>query len=327
MFDADMDTARVDGSKVYVPMGLTVSALTWIDSRTLAIQYTGFIVAFGAKRIDLADGYFKAAAGAPLPINSGFAFNYGNNDPVFVVNPSATPNPATAGQSVAFTCFSTDPDGDGTTCSWNFGDGSLGTGFSVNHTYSTAGPYLVIATLSDGKGGSRDFGMLMIVNAAPPPPGGGAAPPLPSKPWTVGRTSISLNFKLAGKDKIMVQGTAELPAGYDPAGKIVDLDIGGALASFTLDAKGRAKAGKNTFKVTRKLKKKVFAGGVVKFNFKLAGSFVEALKDDGLVNADSNGTVKVDMLMILGGDRFLAEDVPLTYKAKVGKTGRAKKTK
>jgi hypothetical protein len=44
-----------------------------------------------------------------------------------------------------------DSDGDPLTYTWNFGDGSNGTGQSVKHTYPSTGSFTVSASVSDGK--------------------------------------------------------------------------------------------------------------------------------------------------------------------------------
>lgn len=49
---------------------------------------------------------------------------------------------------------STDVDNDPLSYSWNFGDGTTGSGRTVNHTYSSAGNYTATLTVSDGRGGS-----------------------------------------------------------------------------------------------------------------------------------------------------------------------------
>ena len=74
--------------------------------------------------------------------------------PVIAVAPTAAPNPATVGQSVAFSARATDPLGRALTYRWNFGDydsGSIGTGTAPAHTYAAAGTYQATVTVSDGQ--------------------------------------------------------------------------------------------------------------------------------------------------------------------------------
>ncbi|RKR72934.1 beta strand repeat-containing protein [Frondihabitans australicus] len=47
---------------------------------------------------------------------------------------------------------SSDPDGTVASYAWNFGDGSTGTGSTVNHTYASAGTYSVKLTVTDNQG-------------------------------------------------------------------------------------------------------------------------------------------------------------------------------
>lgn len=66
-------------------------------------------------------------------------------------NPTNGPAPL----NVAFDATgSSDPDGDALTFSWNFGDGTTGTGATPTHTYAQAGTYNAVVTVSDGRGGS-----------------------------------------------------------------------------------------------------------------------------------------------------------------------------
>lgn len=75
------------------------------------------------------------------------------NDPPTSGTISATPNLGL----VSVTNFSftsqgaSDPDGDTLTFSWDFGDGSTGSGQSANHTYQSTGGFSVSVSVSDGE--------------------------------------------------------------------------------------------------------------------------------------------------------------------------------
>ena len=56
------------------------------------------------------------------------------------------------GQVITFDgSASADPNGDGLTYSWTFGDGASGNGVNPTHTYTAAGTYTVTLTVSDGQ--------------------------------------------------------------------------------------------------------------------------------------------------------------------------------
>lgn len=80
--------------------------------------------------------------------------------------PPANRNPAISSMSVnplfgiagltsfALSATASDPDGDAVTVTWDFGDGSTGTGAAFSKTYSDTGIATVRATASDGRGGT-----------------------------------------------------------------------------------------------------------------------------------------------------------------------------
>ncbi len=97
--------------------------------------------------------------------------------------PSATfipsPSNSTTGLAVSFSAAgTTDPDGTISSYSWNFGDGSTGTGFSTTHTFSTPGIYTVTLTVTDNSGNPGSATSTVKISPASPQPGGNATVPL-----------------------------------------------------------------------------------------------------------------------------------------------------
>ena len=86
---------------------------------------------------------------------------------------------ADTSQSLNFTAQATDLDGDALTYTWNFGDNSTATGALASHRYPIPGWYVVVLTVTDGRGGeaTNDAKPLFIhvrvpasEIASPPPP-------------------------------------------------------------------------------------------------------------------------------------------------------------
>ncbi len=86
-----------------------------------------------------------------------------NSDPVIDSAPTATPNPAEIGQSLAFQVGASDADSDPLTYTWTFGDGTSGSGTAPSHTYTAAGTYAVTVTVTDGNGGSASGSVSVVV--------------------------------------------------------------------------------------------------------------------------------------------------------------------
>lgn len=80
---------------------------------------------------------------------------------------SATPTSGTAPLAVAFSAAgSRDLDGTITSYSWNFGDGTTGSGATVNHTYTAAGTYDARLTVTDNFGATGSATVRITVTAA-----------------------------------------------------------------------------------------------------------------------------------------------------------------
>jgi PKD repeat protein len=90
----------------------------------------------------------------------------GNNPPVAV---AGGPYNGTTGQPVQFNgSGSSDPDGDGLTYAWDFGDGGTGSGTTPSHTYAAANNYLVTLTVTDNGSpplSDSDVASVQVVNS------------------------------------------------------------------------------------------------------------------------------------------------------------------
>jgi PKD repeat protein len=91
--------------------------------------------------------------------------NANNSPPVITSAPSATPNPATAGQTVNFNTAASDANGDQLTYAWSFGDGSTSSGTGPTHAYAAAGTFTATVTVTDGRGGSASASVNVTVNS------------------------------------------------------------------------------------------------------------------------------------------------------------------
>jgi autotransporter-associated beta strand protein len=139
---------------------------------------------------------FTTFAGVPLAVN--YAGGNGNdlaltagNVPPQIGSVSATPNPVAAGQQVALSVPVSDANQDQLTTTWNFGDGSTGTGAITSHVYQTPGVYTAVATVSDGLAQAQSTIAITVAGKAP-------APPKPTAPSTstVNSTAFGTSFSL-----------------------------------------------------------------------------------------------------------------------------------
>jgi PKD repeat protein len=316
-----------------------------------------------AVTVTVSDGQGHTTAPATVSVTINPAGT--NSGPQITSAPGATPNPATAGQSVAFSVAASDADNDPLTYTWDFKDGSpAGSGAAPTHTFAVAGTYAVTVVVSDdhshstapatvtvtvntsGGGGGGGGGNLTpgdadsdgfsdeIEVALQSDPHNGAGTPfgLPT-PQAAGeppilKMQVRLNFaKPDGADGIMLSGTVPVAADFIALNKAAILDVGGVVKDFTLDKKGKSTPRSNdSFKLSFKSRKGVVAAQTGKFIAKFnRGTFAATLADDGLTDADfKDQPVSVFVTMILDGKRY-EQTVPLIYKARHERSGRAKK--
>lgn len=76
-----------------------------------------------------------------------------NNAPV-INSAAATPPAGSVGTLFSFTASAFDPDADGLSFNWQFGDGATGAGSTATHTYGAPGIYSALVVVQDTRGGS-----------------------------------------------------------------------------------------------------------------------------------------------------------------------------
>lgn len=202
-----------------------------------------------------------------------------NSAPVIASGATATPNPATVGQSVAFAVAASDSDNDVLTITWTYGDGASDA--SGAHTYTVAGVYSAIAAVDDGRGGvvTSTVEVTVTDGGGVTPPGGkgpsgdfdgdgilnsddgdddndgvsdaneivdGTDPFNPASAtamaMSLSKIKATMKFTLAGKDRLQLSGVLPgLPATFNPNGLAVSIDGGGAKRTVVLNEKGQGK--------------------------------------------------------------------------------------
>jgi hypothetical protein len=138
----------------------------------------------------------------------------------------------------------------------------------------------------------------------------------------ISKLQTKLNFAKANADSCSLTATLDPGAGFNPSGKSVMLDIGGAQMSFTLDSKGRIVGSPGACRLSYSKSKKVWT-----FTAKLkGGNYQTAWEAYGMVNANlpqPTAAVSLPVTLLLDQETFVGEKI-LTYKAKPGKSGTAK---
>lgn len=109
------------------------------------------------------------------------------NGPQITSGPSATPNPAAAGQDVSFSVSASDPNNQALTFAWNFGDGSTGSGATLVHDYTATGNYNATVTVTNTSQASVSASLTVNVSVSP---------------VTINKAKFQLNFKVSGKDSL-----------------------------------------------------------------------------------------------------------------------------
>ncbi|MCI4323827.1 MAG: PKD domain-containing protein, partial [Thermoplasmata archaeon] len=107
-------------------------------------------------RVWVIDSNGISVLSAPLPLNVGLPL---------VANLTATSDDPTTSQTVAFTAAATGGTG-GVTYAWVFGDGTRGTGQTVDHSFGSPGTYTITVWVNDSSGRSAMKSMNLVVSTS-----------------------------------------------------------------------------------------------------------------------------------------------------------------
>ena len=269
---------------------------------------------------------------------------------------NAIPNPVIVLQPITFTASASNSNNDVLTYSWDFGDGLQGSGASAAHTYQSPGTFHAVVMIdnklvtisssvdvtvsaavavigegldSDGDGFSDSFEAFAGTN----PDNASATPtgqPISLNSVTgliLTKAQIKLNFVKAGSDSISFNGTVSIPQGLVISGAIVLLDAGGILKKFTLNSRGSAKIGGDSFKLKIKSRKGlILANPSAGFSAAFSkGSFTKILAQESqLTNTTLSRVPRTVAFSLLFNGVALKKLQNMSYSSKANKTGIAK---
>ena len=188
---------------------------------------------------------------------------------------------------------------------WNFGDGTSRSRSPVStaaHIYPAAcGAYAASVTIDNGL---ATVTTVFTVSVA--------------CQLTITKLQARLNFAKVAADRASFEGTLDLPADYQCAGKVLTLNLGGAQVSSTLDRQGRGVSQQHSCRL--KFNQRT---GLWVITGKLRnGSWQNEWSVTGLVNADTAAHVTLTTVVLLDHESFAGEQT-LNYTATRGAAGLA----
>jgi uncharacterized repeat protein (TIGR03803 family) len=217
-----------------------------------------------------------------------------------------------AGDTLVFGVGAFDPEGQSVSNVWNFGDGATSTDANPSYAFTNCGPHVVSLTMYPP-------GAPVITNFVV-----SVACPFEAVPRPLS-LSTKVNFVTNKVSSASLKGLLDLPVGTIVSNVAAQLSIGSVDVSFTLNGKGTGLNGVSNLKLSRK-GKPVASNQLWQVSAKLQGDLDTVWAGDGFINATTNLTLSVPVLLLLDTDppeSFYMEK-PLLYKAKAGKSGSAK---
>jgi hypothetical protein len=183
-------------------------------------------------------------------------------------------------------------------CLWDMGDGTVIQARAPLHAYREPGTYTVLADGVDGGTPVQARAIVAVDEVIPGPvePGPVLEEEVPSgppaAPLSIQKLSAKLRYDIPRAqgypaDIIFLRVVlSNVPAGWDPAGKALRVDLGGASAEFLLDRKGRGVGPNGAVKLQFRKVRGEFPGGNIAARLVLRGDWVNEWADEGLLPGD-----------------------------------------
>ncbi|MDD5264766.1 MAG: PKD domain-containing protein, partial [Candidatus Bipolaricaulis sp.] len=208
-----------------------------------------------------------------------------------------SPASPTVGQTVTFDgSASFDPDGSIVSYSWDFGDGTTGTGISPSHAYAAAATYNVVLTAVDTGGASRSTTKAVAVGA---PSSGPETPPamdghLGFYVWGTTRWHVSVNAdpSWSSPHAYRIQIYSD-----EPIADLQQTATGGAQPLGSLPTNGTLEG--------------TLANGCIDFSFATPQSHVLTL--NLWLDTDGNGTLEREARLVHLGANMVWPDHPAIF--------------
>lgn len=220
--------------------------------------------------------------------------------------PTVTPDPASAGDAVQFSCGTNLPNSAFT---WDFGDGFTDNSgaASVSHVYGVAsapGAFTVTATATNGVQTVSET-LNLVVN-----PG-----------VTITKRLLTAKNPSVGKDQLVIAGTLNFPAGVTSLSGSLLCGIGASDNTFTLNSHGSGKSGTSSFALKGKTRKGVLTSPTVTFSAKITGDLLAVIQTAGL-DPGVSGPVSLPLQIVFAGTTYggrIDLSVTATNKSEKGK--------
>jgi hypothetical protein len=203
---------------------------------------------------------------------------------------------------------------------WVLEGASRESGSTVEPSHPSGGLFPYLMTATSPSAWSSDVAIVAVDD----PAGAGEGTTLPaSRALGAPKGSLKRNLKLAGKDQAKLACSLELPGGFSPAGKTVQVCIGGVKGTFTLDAKGKGKDLETGSTIALKGKFPAVAGAVAKVAVTVKGSLGDALEATGVENRTAAGVVRTVPLGVWVSGVYYFAYGQSTATTVYGKSGKA----